>query len=190
MPGKYLKERNVTGEVSCFSWSWPRQKCFMPWVSTSLMGQMLVSANPFKWNMLVEHSAEGSEVFLEMLLAGVWGVWCTERKGPWIQSAQQREFCRAETCGTGCAVTHPSALALQLWLTAGRYSALPFLILLLSLQCVSNPSTSPQLHLTPITQITKLLYLGLSSIFVFDNYGFWAGNNTASLWKRVHSWFV
>lgn len=35
------------------------------------MGQMLVSANPFKWNMLVEHSAEGFEVFLEMLLAGV-----------------------------------------------------------------------------------------------------------------------
>lgn len=39
---------------------------------------------------------------------------CTERKGPWIQSAEQRAFCRAETRGTGCAVTHPPALALQL----------------------------------------------------------------------------
>jgi len=32
---------------------------------------MLVSANPFKWKMLVGHSAEGLEVFLKMLLAGV-----------------------------------------------------------------------------------------------------------------------
>lgn len=150
----------------------------------------MVSANPFKWKMLRGHSSEGLKIFVKMLPAGIWEVGPTERKGARIQPAEQCAFCRMETCGTGCAVTHPPALALQLWLTAGLCSALPFLMLLLSLQCVSNPSTSPKLHLTPITQVTKLPYLGLSSIFFFHNYNFWAWNNRATLWRRVHSWFV
>lgn len=50
---------------------------------------------------------------------------------------------------------------------AGRHSALPFVIRFL-LQCVSNPSSSPQLHLAPVAQVTILLYLGLRSIFIFE----------------------
>ena len=56
--------------------------------------------------------------------------------------------------------------------TAGLSSALLSLILPLSPQCASSPSTSSKPHLSLVTQVTKLQYLGLSSIFVFDNYNF------------------
>lgn len=130
-------QRKVTALAAIDAWKvFKRKKCnwrnilfllvltqakllYTLWLSRSLMGQILVSASPFRWKMLMGHSVEGLEVFLKMLLAGIWEVGCTERKGAGTQSAEQRAFCRAETGGTGCAVTHPPALALQLWLTAG-----------------------------------------------------------------------
>lgn len=65
------------------------------------MGQMLVFANPFKWEMLFRDSTEGLEVLFKgvtsrNLTSGVRG-----KKGG------RDSVCRAETCGTGCAITHP-----------------------------------------------------------------------------------
>lgn len=101
-----------------------------------------------------------------MLGAGIREAGRTERKGAGIQSACAPPS--GDLWDWVCRYLSPGACAAAL--TNSR--TLPFLTLLLSLQCVSNPSTSRKLHLTPITQLTKLLYLGLSSVFFFDNYNF------------------
>lgn len=79
-----------------------------------------------------------------------------ERKRVWIGSAERDPWdrvCRSDR-GQCCSPGQQQDC-----------SALPFRTLLLSLQCVSNPPMAPKLHLTPITQVTKLLYLGLGSVF-------------------------
>lgn len=62
------------------------------------MGQMLVFANPFKWEMLLRDSTEVLVLFKSVtsrnLISGVYG-----KKGG------MDSVCSA--CGTGCAITHP-----------------------------------------------------------------------------------
>lgn len=181
---KVLKERRVTGEIPCFSWSWPRQNCFIPcdcqeawwdkcwYLQTHLSGKCSL-----------EIQQRDLRYFLKVSLAGIWQVVCMERKGAGTQSAEQRPV------GLGVPLLIPCTCTAALTNSRALFSSAtpnpP-----LSFQCVSNPSTTPKLHLTPITQVIKLLCLGLSSIFFFDNYNFWAWNNRASLWRRVHSWFM
>lgn len=83
-----------------------------------------------------------------------------ERTGTWTQSAEQRPV------GLGVPLLIPRTCTAALTNSRALFSSAtpnpP-----LSFQSVSNPSTSPKLHLTPIPQVIKLLYLGLSSIFFF-----------------------
>lgn len=83
---------------------------------------------------------------------------CMERMGTWTQSTEERPV------GLGVPLLIPCTCTAALTNSRALFSSAtpnpP-----LSFQCVSNPSTSPKLHLTPIPQVIKLLYLGLSSIF-------------------------
>lgn len=85
---------------------------------------------------------------------------CMERTGTRTQSPEQRPV------GLGVPLLIPCTCTAALTNSRALFSSAtpnpP-----LSFQYVSNPSTSPKLHLTPITQVIKLLYLGLSSIFFF-----------------------
>lgn len=117
-------------------------------LSRSLMGQMLISANPFKQDENTRGTFNRGTLSLfkcvssRNLRSRVWRkTGCTDPACGamcvlWSRAAWDRARC--------CSFPH-ACIAEQ---TNSR--ALPFLILLLSLQSAYNPSMSPKLHQTPL----------------------------------------
>lgn len=132
--------------------------------------------------------SRGIQVLLKDVIRRNWRRGGYGKEGCMDSSAEQRAWAEWGPVGLGVPLLIPctctAALTNSRTLTRSAIPEPP------PLQCVSNPSTSPRLHLTPITQASKLLYLGLSSVFVFDNYKYSGWNSRAPPWRRVHSWFV